>query len=219
MVYLLRAYRFRLFLGVLFGVILGMPIGADMVGIDTTPIGLTAIVIAAYVAAQCRRRYMAIAAEIAVLGAIWACNYFPGSPFEGFQYIMVSGLLVFVLVLVGDYLRGVVEIDQEALAGSVCAYLLFGFVCGGLYAAFESWWPNSIQFAELGRDAGFFDFVYFSFVVLTTIGFGDVVPVNAMSRSVAMIEGIIGLFYVVIVVSRLVSLYHQEVAGNEVSGS
>lgn len=123
---------------------------------------------------------------------------------------MVALLLLFVLSAVGSYLKDTREINQEALAASVCAYLLFGFACGALYAAFESWWPNGIEFSALGRDPNLFDYVYFSFVVLTTIGFGDVVPVNAMSRSLAMIEGIIGLFYIAIVVSRLVSIYHQQ---------
>lgn len=211
----LSLYRFRIFVGLLFVVIFVSPVVSEILAIDTTPFGLTVIVIAAYRVGGGRLGWLTLLGEIAILSVIWACSMFPLSPLEGFQYMMVAGLLLFVVNVVGSFLRDVQEIDQEALAASVCAYLLFGFACGALYAAFESWWPNGIVFSTLGRDPYLFDFVYFSFVVLTTIGFGDVIPVNAMSRSLAMIEGIIGLFFLAIVVSRLVSLYHQKIASQK----
>ncbi len=208
-------YRFRFFLGLLFVVIFVSPVVSEALTIEVTPIGLTLIVVAAYRVDDYRVGRMALISEIVILSAIWICSIFPSSPLEGVQYLLVAGLLLFVLRVVGSFLKGVEDVNQEALAASITAYLIFGFACGALYAAFESWMPNGIVFSSLGREPSLSDFVYFSFVVLTTIGFGDVVPVNAMSRSLAMLEGIIGLFYIAIVVSRLVSLYHRGVVSKQ----
>jgi voltage-gated potassium channel len=201
--------RYRTLLGVLFGVILIGPVISEMFEIDVVPFALTLIVLVAYRAVDCQLAGMALAVVLASLVSVWACSLFPSNPFQGFQFLLVSILLLFVCSFVGTYLSRANKVDQEVLAGSVCGYLLFGISCGGIYAALDAWAPGGVAFAELNRDANLFDFVYFSFVVLTTIGFGDVVPVNAVSRSVAMIEGIVGLFYVAIVVSRLVSLFHR----------
>jgi hypothetical protein len=51
------------------------------------------------------------------------------------------------------------------------------------------------------------DFYYFSFITLATVGFGDIVAVNPFCKSVVMLEGIIGIFYIAILVARLVSIF------------
>ena len=52
-----------------------------------------------------------------------------------------------------------------------------------------------------------FNSLYFSFTTLSTIGFGDIVPVSGASRMLAILEAIVGMFYVTMLVARLVSIY------------
>jgi hypothetical protein len=51
------------------------------------------------------------------------------------------------------------------------------------------------------------DFVYFSFITLLTVGYGDVRPISGIARSLAMLEGIVGVLYIGVFISRLLSLY------------
>lgn len=51
------------------------------------------------------------------------------------------------------------------------------------------------------------DLLYFSYITLTTLGYGEIVPVTAAARSLAIIEAIIGVMYIAIIISRLVGLF------------
>jgi Ion channel len=52
-----------------------------------------------------------------------------------------------------------------------------------------------------------FNALYFSFITLSTVGFGDIVPVSSMARMLAITEAVFGMFYVTLMIARLVSLY------------
>ncbi len=51
------------------------------------------------------------------------------------------------------------------------------------------------------------DFVYFSYITLTTLGYGEIIPMTAGARSLAIIEAIVGVMYIAIIISRLVGLF------------
>ena len=206
------SWRFRLLLMTLVLVIIGMPVIAELSGFDTIPIGLS-IIVPGVLLASGRRACMKVLVPSAVaLVMVWICATYPGGKFEGFHFLAVSGLLLLSTVLTLSYLKERREIDQEALAAAAAVYLLFGLACGGIYAALATWRPGGLEFSGIAHHPNLHEHVYFSFVVLTTIGFGDVVPQDALNRSMAMLEGITGLFYMAIVISRLVSLYHQRQA-------
>ncbi len=102
------------------------------------------------------------------------------------------------------------EVDSEIIFGSICAYLLIGFMWGGIYLLIETVYPGSffIDAAHnIDNKTNYGDFLYFSFVTLATLGYGDISPVTPLARNVSIIEGIIGVFYLAILVARLVGLY------------
>jgi len=59
------------------------------------------------------------------------------------------------------------------------------------------------------------DFLYYSYTTLTTLGYGDIVPVTSQARSVSIVEAIIGVMYLAIIISRLVGLYIVHSPKNE----
>ena len=202
-------WRFRLLLMILVAVIVGMPVAAELSGFDTTAVGLTVTVVGVLFAsgrAGCRKVVIPV---ILVAALVWVCAANPDSAVEGVHFLAVAALLFFSTGVTITYLRSRHEIDQEALAAAAAVYLLFGLACGAVYASISEWRPGGLEFEGISRDPDLHDHVYFSFVVLTTIGFGDIVPRGALHRSIAMLEGIVGLFYMAIVISRLVSLYHR----------
>lgn len=132
--------------------------------------------------------------------------------------------VVFLFVAVGFVLRMLLRakrITVDSLFGAVCGYLLLGVAWGVLYGAVETIRPGSFNTTALGQSADdppreTYGLLYYSFVTLTTLGYGDVTPATPPSRTLSWVEAVTGQFYVAIVVAGLVSvLVTQAIAGRD----
>ena len=126
-------------------------------------------------------------------------------------------LLSFFAVAILSYVLGSGKVTWDKIYGAVCAYLLFGYAWTFAYSVIEEVQPGS--FISLSSPASH-DLVssvmqlrYFSFVTLATVGYGDIVPHTPTARTMALLEAILGQFYLVALVGRLVGLHI--VHGNE----
>jgi hypothetical protein len=95
--------------------------------------------------------------------------------------------------------------------GGIAAYLLLGMTWAYVYGLIEFAAPGSLRLPGPGAvrlNSPHFraDVVYFSFVTLTTLGYGDIVPVGAFLRSMAVLEALMGQLYIATLIGRLVSL-------------
>jgi len=100
------------------------------------------------------------------------------------------------------------SIDSEHIYAALSAYLLAGLSFGVLYWALEHAWPGSLAYG--GSSVTSFsesDGVYFSFVTLATLGYGDFVPKTEVARGLVILEAVAGQLYLGVMVARLVSLY------------
>lgn len=105
------------------------------------------------------------------------------------------------------------KVDSEIIFGAICAYLLIGFMWGGIYLLVENIYPGSFYIDSahnIDNKLNYADFLYFSFVTLATLGYGDISPITPLARNISIMEGIIGVFYLAILVARLVGLYTVE---------
>lgn len=99
------------------------------------------------------------------------------------------------------------------IAAGVSVYLFFGNICGFIYAMIGLVDPNAFDIPEatasyLGDSiANLNSAMYFSFVTLTTLGYGDITPVNNFARSLAYLEAAAGQFYLTILIASLVGVY------------
>lgn len=109
---------------------------------------------------------------------------------------------VFVTIYDADPVR------HHELAGAVSIYLLLAYVFANLFEALYLYDPSTLQFGGnfAGQDIGFGELLYFSFVTLATLGYGDVAPAHPATRAVAVAEAVTGLLYMAILVARFVSL-------------
>ncbi|MCX6550262.1 MAG: potassium channel family protein [Acidobacteria bacterium] len=98
------------------------------------------------------------------------------------------------------------KVTGDVLAGALAAYILAGLSFALAFAVIESRWPGSLVVSD-GRHASFPDLIYFSFVTLLTIGFGDVVPGTGPVRAVTLLEGLFGVVYTTVVMAALVAAY------------
>lgn len=138
--------------------------------------------------------------------------------FDANDKILVMNALfstIFIGFIAASILYDVIlkaRVTMETLRGVICAYFMIAFAFAYLYYAIEFFVPGSFHFA--GRAVSIHDFMhflsemmYFSFTTLLTIGYGDIVAVFDTGQTAAIIEGIIGQFYIAILVARLVSVY------------
>jgi len=95
------------------------------------------------------------------------------------------------------------------IEGSLVVYLIIGIVMAFVYDAVELLVPGSFAFTTLTdnyTNHSFADFIYFSFVTQTTLGYGDMVPLGPVAKSFVIFQGMTGMLYPVIIIARLITL-------------
>jgi voltage-gated potassium channel Kch len=108
------------------------------------------------------------------------------------------------------------SIDGEHLYAALGAYVLVGIFFGIVYWLLEETWTASFSVAGGGTFSRA-NAIYFSFVTLTTLGYGEVVPRSEVARGFVMVEAVVGQLYLAVMVARLVSLYAPRDRGGEAS--
>jgi hypothetical protein len=100
-------------------------------------------------------------------------------------------------------------VGREHLYAGLSAYLLAGIFFGVFYWVLEHIWPASLAVPGEGTQSDFSlpVAIYYSFVTLTTLGYGDIIPRSEAVRGLAIMEAIAGQLYLAVMIARLVSLY------------
>lgn len=120
------------------------------------------------------------------------------------------------------------EADHNTICGAICVYLLIGVVFSLLYLTCLEVNPQAISFEHIIKNGQheherLSQLIYFSMCTLTTVGYGDIVPVARFARTLAWLEAVTGQLYLAILVARLVGLQiatvtmkqAQDAAGND----
>jgi hypothetical protein len=120
-----------------------------------------------------------------------------------------SAFLVFLAWVVLRDVLSQKDVTGDTLAGAACGYLLLGVLWAGLYAMLEVVEPGSITLPEgpAGIEEVSIWFTYFSFVTITTLGYGDMTPVTASAGMLAAIEALVGQLYIAVLIARMVGLH------------
>jgi len=99
------------------------------------------------------------------------------------------------------------RITQDTIYGAICIYLLIGITYATAYGIIEIITPGAfIHTGNPPQAMHGFNLLYFSFITLTTVGFGDIVAVSSQAKSIVILESISGIFYLAILVARLVGM-------------
>lgn len=128
-----------------------------------------------------------------------------------FQYGSILSLLGFMVVAISFTLKQVAigtDITANRLVGAICVYLLLGVIWAMVYTLVNTVSPGSFAgfspMNDLGWDS---EWLYFSFVTMTTLGYGDILPVSATARGLAYMQAVVGQFYIAVLVAGLVGAY------------
>jgi hypothetical protein len=174
---------------------------------------LLSLVLISAVPASAGRGSILITASVLALPALigrWINYYRPDLlPPEIFQV----GSIVFVLFVIGNLLLFILRapvVNAEVLCASISAYLLLGLLWTFAYWLVAELIPGAFVFnSSPGMEASIkgFNGLYFSFITLSTVGYGDITPASNVTRMLAAMEAVTGLLYVAVLIARLVAIH------------
>jgi len=125
------------------------------------------------------------------------------------QLGLIAVFLMQMLVMIWIHIVKENEVTTDLIMAAACAYILLGLVWAHAYYLLEIFHPNSFKGSEnVGDDIG--DFYYYSFVTLTTMGYGDILGITKSARALSILEAITGQLYLAIMISRLVGLHASQ---------
>jgi voltage-gated potassium channel len=99
------------------------------------------------------------------------------------------------------------EITRETIYAAIVAYLLLALMWAFIYAILETAIPGSFDLPEQGFRGEYIQFEYFSFITITTLGYGDIIPLTDKASALAICEAVIGQIYLVVLVAWLVGMH------------
>lgn len=170
------------------------------------------VLIAAVFAVADRKRILAIALVLAVpaITAKWINHFRPDLVHPSVFLVCALALLAFVIGHLLHFVLRAPLVTVEVLCASIAAYLMLGLMWTVAYWLVDQLTPGGAFFFNNNQDSqsidGFTGF-YFSFITLSTVGYGDITPVSRAARWLAAMEAMTGLLYVAVLIARLVSLY------------
>lgn len=172
-----------------------------------------------------RRSEFKIACVLAVptLAGRWLVLEFPHS--APLIVVVVLCWVCFLILTDVVILRQVLtttRVTNDTISGAVCGYLVLGIIFAFLYALVGLVYPGSFlvdgriavpDISRLFYQHEIANLIYYSFVTLATLGYGDIAPVSPPARMIAVIEAVAGQFYVAILIARLVSIRYSRWGG------
>lgn len=103
------------------------------------------------------------------------------------------------------------SVDTNEIVGAICIYLLMGLIWALMYLFIAQAIPGAFNGLEqLVWYENFADVAYYSFVTLTTLGYGDITPVAPVARFLVYMEAVVGVFYMAILVASLIGVSINE---------
>lgn len=198
----------------LVGIILGQAILNDNSNVNRTIFNLlffTVVISAMRSLSQSRAvQIFAFTTGVFALSASMLAEF---QPSRGLLVGVYACYLAIFLSLLNALSRSVFQsgrIDTNRILGAVCIYFLLGLIWALVYSIIEVCSPNSFNipdYVALGvRQQMVCDMIYFSNVTLTTLGYGDILPLSNLTRTLANLEAMAGQLYIAIVIARMVGV-------------
>jgi voltage-gated potassium channel len=128
-----------------------------------------------------------------LLGQITCLIFFCGMAYAGARQVLFSG-----------------SINHNTIVGTVAVFLLLGLIWAVMYLITLEYWPNGINGIEYGNwNDNLGTAIYFSFITMTSTGYGDITPAIPVTRTLAYLQAITGTFYMAVVVASLVGAFSR----------
>jgi hypothetical protein len=186
-------------------------------GVPVFELLFTLVLLSTTLRLSVRRRQAILGVLLAVptIAVLWLRQ---GIPDVGLSQVGLTLLLVFLLYSAAVILLYVLRdetVDLDTLSAAFSVFLLIGFAWSCIYGLIFLATPDAFQIPSgaprpyesgITSDAPMDILIYYSFVTLTTVGYGDVLPAGFLARGMANLEAVVGHFYLAVLIARLVGL-------------
>lgn len=136
------------------------------------------------------------------------------------SYLSQIGLVIsdccfslFILIAIVAISHRIIKekrVNKDVIRGSICIYFMLGLLWFSFYKIVLFFDGNAFRFPVTNIDIFSSQLFYFSFTTLTTVGYGDITPVNGFAMMLSNLEALIGQLFPAIVIAKLVSAYQEE---------
>ena len=172
----------------------------------------SAVVLLSVYAISFRRSVLLTAALLAVpaLIARIVLVEFDASALSVVRILLSLAFDTFIVVVIFRRVFSHQKPNAETVFGALCIYLLVGFGFTSIYGLISSFDPQAFHLdpaTNLHTIPDRFDFIYYSFGTITSLGAAGITPVSGEARSLTVIEGILGVLYLAVLISRLMGAY------------
>lgn len=147
---------------------------------------------------------------IIAVGSVWGREFFPGdtlylvSQIAMILYFLFAGFRIVAIVIKTK------RVAANVIYSAIVVYLIAGFFWAEAYTVTELLQPGSFNLGDFDIRQDSYRMTYFSFVTLTTLGYGDVSPVSATASALTILEAIFGQMYITVLIAWLVGRYISE---------
>lgn len=170
----------------------------------------TAVVLTVIYAVSDTTRHLVIAVFIGIpqLFLSWSNVFQRHEQLALLQAVFTVLLYGYALIRVLDFVLHGHRVTTGKIYGALGIYLLIGYMWASGYDLVATLQPHAFSvMSGLEQPIEFRDLVHFSFVTLTSLGYGDITPLSDHARSLAFLEAIVGNLYLAVLVARLVGMY------------
>ena len=151
------------------------------------------------------RSILGIAIVVAVVE--WIAYSLQLSTLNSVARLLNVGFFMFMVFAMIVQIIRVTDVDARVILAAVNGFLLLGLAASMAVAAISAVAPEAFGFSGGGSLTEFSEIIYYGFVTLTTVGYGDIVPREPYARSLATFIGVLGQMYVAIIIAMLVGKY------------
>ncbi|MCH7805201.1 MAG: two pore domain potassium channel family protein [Acidobacteria bacterium] len=136
----------------------------------------------------------------------WINNFLEGPWLAVVADVLTVLFLLLVAMLILTHVLRDEKVSREKIFGALSVYLLLGVIWSLLFMMVDFLVPGSFGYGQDRALTGA-EMVYYSFVTLTTLGYGDIVPISPSARGLATFEALTGQLYLTVLIARLVGLH------------
>ena len=202
-------HRIMLLLITILSFIIGGPFVDDIFHFEVIPDIFLTIIFTFGIYAISRKKkdiYIALFLAVPMYIATWSSHLLKNIDIFIVGHLFGAILIGFLIKVLINFIFFQKEVTKEIIFAAVVVYLLLALLWAFAYSILDYFYPNSVRFPEISSP-DFYRYLYFSFVTITTLGYGDVLPLTQKAGSLVILEAVTGQIYLVVVVAWLVGMY------------
>jgi len=149
---------------------------------------------------------IAVGILLPVIAGMWL-TYFVHIPYLSLVGDCCSILFfAFTIIIILSTLFREDEVTLDVIYGAVVVYLLMALMWAFIFDVTETLHPGSFQISANPLQDTRVHFIYYSFVTITTVGYGDILPLSLTARAFSIVEMVVGQIYLIVLIARLVGI-------------